>query len=235
MKYAMLPLGLLGRTCKVAFGPATAEISRNAAFLVEACDCPQGTLAELARNTPAWLIAADGDSVPMRVVVREDALIQQALLRPARLLRAHGMYALHIPGLLERKDVDAPSDIRWRIQDRVEESMVGFKTQPQCPMSAKALFGEVPHSLALIEFQPLEAALYWIRVRIEDEWAGEYQSWIVGVAPGEDRFSIGWPTRDCGPGMDLIPGIEYKVSLTLYGADGAVGRISDPIRITMEQ
>ena len=230
----LLPAGLSARTCKLGFGPADTHIRRDAAFLVEACGCPPGTLAELDRGTPAWLVSAEGDSVALRLVVLEDALIQQALLRPAGLLKPGARYALVAPSLLDRPDVDAPTEVRWEVGTEMEESMVGFKAQPRCTMSAKALFGEVPHTIALVDFQPLQATLYWVRVRVQDEWTGDTWSWIEGVSPAQDRFTIGWPTRDCGAGMELIAGVDYTITLTLYGADGAEGRTSDPFRLAVK-
>lgn len=231
---ALLPLGLWGRTCRLGFGPATPEIGRDAAFLIEACGCAPGTLAELDRSTPAWLLSEAGDSVPMRLVVLEDGMIQQALLRPARPLRIGERYRLAVPGLLERGDVDAPEEARWQVTTDLDESMVGFKEQPSCPYSAKLDFGDgKTHHMVKVSFQPLESARYWVRVRIEDEWTGDGQSWLVAFSPGQDAIAVGWPMRDCGPGMDLVEGVEYKLSLTLYGADGAEGRSSDPVRITM--
>lgn len=227
----LLPMGLSARICKVSFGPALKEVKRDAAILVEACDCPPGTLAELDRATPAWLASEQGDTVPMRLVLLENTLVQQALLRPARPLRAGDRYGLHIPGLLDRADVDALLEVRWEVRDELEESRVGFLQQPKSTMGAKLSFGEVAHRVERIDFQPLDSAVYFARVQVEDVWMEKSTTWLAVLAPGQDFFSVGWPLRDCGPGMELVAGVTYRVSLTLYGADGVEGRTSDPFQL----
>ena len=223
---------LQARVCKVAIAPAMDTIPRNTAFLLEFCDCPFDAPAMLDRDTPAFLTSPQGDTVHLRPTISDHALIQQTLLTPARLLKPGHRYALHIPGLLDRPEVDYPQGLTWVASDTQIESLVGFKTQPTCPMSMEGLVGDQKHIVAMIDFEPLEQAIYWVRVQTENDWTKDTHTWIVPLAPKQTRISIGWPLRDCGPGTDLQAGEDYRFTLTLYGLDGAQGRTSDPLKFS---